>query len=172
MTKGVAFRDVLTHGCKFRCFCFKDQVSLVVSKHLSVGWNWHDGQVIGSCELTRLCFSSSCHSGEFFVESEIVLQRHRCPRVVFLTDPHAFFRLNGLMEAVRPSTTVKRPTRELIDDLDLTVGHEVILVTPIKFFGSQRLRELVNVIDRYRVIEVGNTERLLDFFDSRLSRHD
>ena len=76
------------------------------------------------------------------------------------------------MEAVRPSTTVKRPTRELIDDLDLTVGHEVILVTPIKFFGSQRLRELVNVIDRYRVIEVGNTERLLDFFDTRLSRHD
>ena len=76
------------------------------------------------------------------------------------------------MEAVRPSTTVKRPTRELIDDLDLTVGHEVILVTPIKFFGSQRLRELVNVIDRYRVIEIGNTERLLYFFDSRLSRHD
>ena len=103
--------------------------------------------------------------GELLVEAEVVLQGDRRPGVVLLLDAHALFGFDGLVQAVGPAASVQGATSEFVDDLHDAAVDEVVLVAVEQFFGAKRLTELVHVVGRDRVVQVGDTEQLLDLLD-------
>ena len=95
---------------------------------------------------------------ELLVEAEVVLEGHRGPGVVLLFDPHPLLGLDRLVEAVGPAAAVEGPPGELVDDLHLALGDQVVLVPPVELLGQEGLGEVVDVVDRHRVVEVAHPE--------------
>ena len=76
------------------------------------------------------------------------------------------------MDALAPATTFQNATSELVDDLDFTVLHQIVLVTLIQHRCFQRHLQLVHQIALHLVVQIFDTELLLDFFDAGLGGHD
>ena len=76
------------------------------------------------------------------------------------------------MDALAPATTFQNATSELVDDLDFTVLHQIVLVTLIQHRCFQRHLQLVHQIALHFVVQIFDTELLLDFFDAGLGGHD
>ena len=143
-----------------------DQVALVVADHVAVGWDRHHREVVGVGELRRFGLSSSRHPRELFVLAEVVLEGDGCPGVVFLLDLHPLLRLDRLVQTVGPAPPVEDAARELVDDLHLVVGDDVVLVAPVEFLGPESLLELVDQVGGDHVVQVRDAELLLDLLDS------
>ena len=95
-------------------------------------------------ELRGLGQRRTGHAGELLVEAEVVLQRDGRPGVVLLFDRHPLFGLDGLVEAVGPAPALEDAAGELVDDLHLAVGDEVVLVPLVELLGLQGLGQLVD----------------------------
>ena len=76
------------------------------------------------------------------------------------------------MEAVRPASPIQRAPSELVDDLHLSLGDQVVLVPAVQLLGVERLGEVVDVVHRHRVVEVAHAELALDLFDAGLGGDD
>ncbi len=101
--------------------------------------------------------------GQLLVEAEVVLQGDRGPGVVLLVDLDPLLGLDRLVQAVGPAPALEDAAGELVDDLHLAVGDEVVLVPLVELLGLQRLGELVDVVGRDQVVEVVDAERLSTF---------
>ena len=70
----------------------------------------------------------------------------------------------------------RRPSRmrpgELVDDLHLAAGDEVVLVALVQLLGLERHRHLVDEVLLHLVVEVLDAEGLLDPLDAGVQRHD
>ena len=133
--------------------------------------NRHDRELVGVAELGGLGLGGTGHAGELLVHAEVVLQGDRRPGVVLLLDAHALFGLDRLVQSVGPSSTVEGAPGELVDDLHLAGVDQVLLVAVVELLGAQGLAQLVHVVRRDGVVEVGDPELLLDLLDAGLGRH-
>ena len=93
------------------------------------------------------------HAGELLVQAEIVLEGDRGNRLVLLAHPHAFLRLDRLMQTVRPAPAGHRAARELIDDDHLAVAHDVFDVTLVERMRAQGRIEVMHQADVGRIVE-------------------
>ena len=100
------------------------------------------------------------------------MQGHRGPGVVLFLDRDPLFGLDGLVQAVGPAPALEHAARELVDDLHLAVGHEVLLVPLVQLLGLQRLGQLVHQVGRAQVVEVVDPEQALDLLDPGLGGGD
>ena len=75
--------------------------------------------------------------GQLLVEAEVVLEGDRGPGVVLLFDPHPLLGLDRLVQAVGPPAALEGPAGELVDDLHLALGHEVVLVPLVELLGRR-----------------------------------
>ncbi len=92
--------------------------------------------------------------------------------MVLLLDPHTLLGLDRLVQAVGPASPIEGATGEFVDDLHDATVDEVVLVAVKQFLGAQRLTELVDVVGRDGVVEVGDAQELLDLLDPRFGGHD
>ena len=168
----VAFDDVLDDRVELGLLRLEDEVGLVDPDHVHVGRDGHHGQAVGGGELAGLGLGRAGHAGQLLVHAEVVLQRHRGPGVVLLLDGHALLRLDRLVETVGPPPAFERAPGELVDDLHLPVGDEVVLVPVVEILGRQGLGQLVDVIDGDGVVDVVDPDRLLHLLDPGLEGND
>ncbi len=168
----VAFDDVLDHRRELRLLALEHEVGRVGADEREVGRDGHHRERVGTGELARFGLGGPGHAGELLVQPEVVLERHRRPGVVLLFDPDALLRFDRLVETVRPSPALEGATRELVDDLHLALVDEVVLVPVVQLLGPEGLGQLVDVVDRHRVVEVRHPHLLLDLLDPRLKRDD
>ena len=169
---GVALGDVVHHGGELGVLRLVDEVGVVVPDERLVGRDGHDGELVGIGELRCLGLRRSGHPRQLLVEAEVVLEGDRGPGVVLLFDPHPLLGLDRLVEAVGPAPPVEGATGELVDDLDLALGHQIVLVPPVQLLGQQGLGEVVHVVDGHRVVQVADAELALDLLDARLGGDD
>ena len=111
----------------------------------------------------------SGHAGELGVHPEVVLERHRGERLILLLDADALLRLDSLMQAVRPAPTGHKAPRELVDDDDFAVLDHIVLVPLEHGVSLERLLDGVLRVVVREVVEVVDSERLLDLFLALLS---
>src|SRR6476469_3324546 len=163
----VPLLDVAHHGLKLPLHGLKDQIVLVVARHVHVGRDLDDMQVVDLDELLLLRLRRTGHAGELLVETEVVLERDRRERDVLLLDLHALLGLDRLVQALGPATSFHDPAGELVDDLDLTVLYDVVDVALVERLGLERLVQVVDELRVARVVEVLDAERTLDRFDRR-----
>jgi len=88
--------------------------------------------------------------------------------VVLLFDADALLGLDRLVEAVGPAPPVQGAARELVHDLHLALGDEVVLVPTVELLGQQGLGQVVHVVHRHGVVEVGHAELAFDLLDAGL----
>ncbi len=168
----VALGHVGHHGIELRLLGAVDEVGVVLAHHRQVGRDGHDLDLVGRAELGRLRQGRARHARKLVVEAEVVLQGHRGPGVVLFLDRDPFFGFDGLMEAVGPPPALEDAARELVDDLHLAVGHEVLLVPLVQLLGLQRLGQLVDQVGSAQVIEVVYPEQALYLLDPGLGGGD
>ncbi|CAB4834102.1 unannotated protein [freshwater metagenome] len=76
------------------------------------------------------------------------------------------------MDALAPAAAFEHTTGELVDDLHLAVGDDVVLVAFVQFLGFEGHRQLVHEVLLYLVVHVVDAERLLDLVDAGFERND
>ncbi len=170
LAERVALDDVVDDRVELGLLGLEDQVRLVGAHHVPVGRDGHHGQPVGGGELAGLRLGRPGHAGELLVHAEVVLQGHRGPGVVLLLDGHALLRLDRLVQPVGPAAALEGAPGELVDDLHLAAGDEIVLVPLVEVLRRQGLGQLVDVVDRDGVVDVVDPDRLLHLLDARLQR--
>ena len=104
-------------------------------------------------EFAGLCHRRSGHAGQLLIESEIVLECHRCHGLVFGLDFQALARLDGLVKTFRETAPLHRAAGKFIDDHHLAVLDHVMAITLEKLVRLQRLVHMVKQPDILNVVE-------------------
>ena len=104
-------------------------------------------------ELRRLGIGRPGHPGELLVQAEVILERDRGNRLVLLANGHAFLRLYGLMQSVRPAPAGHRAAGELIDDDDFAVANDVLDIAFVERLRAQRRIQVMHQADVGGVVQ-------------------
>ena len=148
------------------------QVVVIDAGDGAVGGDDLNGQVVDLAELGVLGDGRTGHAGELVVEAEVVLQGDGGQRLVLLADQHALFGLDGLMQSLGVTTALHDAAGELIDDLDLAVGHHVLLVAVEHVLGFERLLQMVDEGAGQIAVDIFDAEALLDLLQALLGGGD
>ena len=148
------------------------QVVVIDAGDGAVGGDDLNGQVVDLAELGVLGDGRTGHAGELVVEAEVVLQGDGGQRLVLLADQHALFGLDGLMQALGVATALHDAAGELIDDLDLAVGHHVLLVAVEHVLGFERLLQMVDEGAGQIAVDIFDAETLLNLLQTLLGGGD
>ena len=153
-----ALGDVLDRRRELRLLGAVDEGAVVESCQGPVRRDRHDLQVVGAHELGGLCQRRSGHAGELVVHAEVVLEGDRRQGLVLLLDLHAFLGLDRLVKALGPAAAVEDAAGELVDDLHLAVGDQVVAVLAVQLLGLDRDLQLVHQAGGHVVVEVVDAE--------------
>ena len=162
--------DRLSDGTIFRTFRLVDGVRLVNALHRTVRRHDDDGQLVNLEELVLLGLRRARHAAELSVHAEIVLKGDRGERLALALNLHAFLRFDRLVQSVRVTSSDHESSRELIDDDDLIIAHDIIAVALHQRLGAQRRREAVRklqILGRVKILYADDALHLQDGFICR-----
>ena len=74
------------------------------------------------------------------------MDRNRRERLRLLLDLDAFLRLDRLVESVRPAAPGEDAARELIDDVDVVVLHDVLDILLVEAVRTEKLVDDVHTV--------------------------
>ena len=160
--------DVLDHGVPLRVLDLVDEVLLVRPDHRLVRGDLHHVELVDLLELRELGLGRTGHAGELLVHLEVVLDGDRGQGLVLLFDPDVLLGLDGLVESLRIPPALQDPAGELVDDLHLAAGHDVVHVALVQLLGSERVLEVVHERRVDVLVQVLDAEGLLDLPDALL----
>ena len=118
-----------------------------------VGRNHHDLQLVDLLELRRLRLRRARHPAQLLVQPEVVLERDRRQRLVFLADVHALLGLDRLVQPVAPAPSRHQPPGEGVHDDHLAVLHHVLHVPLVE---RVRLDRRLHIVLQFPVLRIGN----------------
>ncbi len=118
-----------------------------------MGRHHDDLEPVDLLELEGLGVRRAGHAGELAVEPEVVLEGDRGDGLVFLADPDAFLRLDGLVQAVGPAPAGHGAPGELVDDDHVVAAHDVLDVLVVQRVRAQRRVQVMHQADARRVVE-------------------
>ena len=149
----MAFLDVVRDGAELLEHRPVDHVGTVLADHLPVRRDGHDLEPVDLLELLGLRGRGARHPGQLAVHAEVVLERDRRQGLALAPHLDALLRLDGLMEPVRVTAPHHEAPRELVDDHDLPVLHDVVDVALEQAVGLQGLYDAVRQLGLRRVRE-------------------
>ena len=161
--------DLLDDGVVLLLGGHEHLIAAVVANHRPVGRHDDHFQAVDALELVGLGIRRTGHARQLFVHAEVVLERDRRQRLVFLLDRHVLLGLNRLMQAVAPAPARHHAAGELVDDDDLAVANDVFDVALVQMMSAQQGVQVVHQHDAAGVVEAflfaeqaGVAQQLLD----------
>ncbi len=124
--------------------------------------NHHNLELVDLLELGRFGFRRARHAAQLLVQAEVILERDRGQRLVFLADVHAFLGLDRLVQPIAPAASRHQAAGEGVDDDHLAVLHHVLHIALVE---RVRLDRRLHVVLQFPVLRVGNVadaQQLLD----------
>src|SRR5581483_9007118 len=103
-------------------------VHAVLADHRHVRRDDDRLEAVNVLKLVGLGVRRASHPCELLVHPKVVLEGDGRERLVLLLNVYALFRLNGLVQAIRPPATWHQTAGKFIDDDDITVLYHVMLV--------------------------------------------
>ena len=143
----------LAHCCFI--FCQTGLVNYVRSIHTNhglIGRNDYNGQVVNLYKFLLLSLSSTGHTSQLLVHTEVVLEGDGCQSLAFALHLNALFSLDGLVQALGETTTKHQTAGELVNDDNLTILHHVIPVTMHQGLSLQGAHNLVGIVHTMLII--------------------
>ena len=104
-------------------------------------------------ELEGFCISRTCHTSQFSVQTEIVLEGDRGHGLVLSLNGYALFGFDCLVQAIAPAAAGHETACELVHNNNLTLLHHIVLVSVVDVTGTQGSRELVHERNVGRVVK-------------------
>src|SRR3954466_4654503 len=105
---------------------------MIFAHHRSMCWDHDDFESIDGLEFEGFRICRAGHAGQLRVHAEVVLECDRCDGLVLFPNAHAFFRLDRLVQTIRPASARHGASGELIDDHDFAITYDVLDVTVIE----------------------------------------
>src|SRR5271155_179514 len=130
-----------------------DDIRIFDAAHRLVCRNDDNVELVNLVELGGLGFGGTGHAGEFFVETEVILEGDGGQGLVFTADIHAFLGFYCLVQSVGPAAPRHQAAREFVDDDDFAVFHHVLHIAPVE---RVRLDGDFDVVLQVPVLNVGN----------------
>ncbi len=168
----VPLLDVLGDGLELRHLGLVDQVRLVLPLHRAVRRDGDDTQLVDLVQLGRLGLRRTGHPGQLVVEAEVVLQRDGGQRLVLGLDRDPLLGLDGLVHPLVVPAPREHPAGELVDDHHVVAAHDVVLVLVEQLLGLQRVVQVAHERGVRRLVEVLDTELVLDQLHTGLGHTD
>ena len=148
LTFSIKFSDFINYRIPFFGQSAVNYVCAVLANHRAVGRNNYDIETVNRSEFFRFGFGSSGHTAEFFIHTEIILQRDSCQCLVFAFDLYAFFCFNRLMKSVRPAATLHQTSREIVNNDNFAFLHNVMMVF---FIQCVRFKGLLDTMQKFHI---------------------
>ena len=120
--------------------------------------------IIDVSELAFFRLCCTCHSCQFLIHPEIILQRYgrQCPGL--RADQHAFLRFDSLVKTIAVSSPEHETSRKLIYDDYLTIFYDIINISLHHVPCLQRLEHVMVDFHILRVSKVFHPKILFAFF--------
>ena len=144
LTALVTILNIFNHRFVLLFGSAENLVVVVFTLNRAVGRNNHRFQAINALELESLGISGTGHTGQLFIQTEIVLEGNRSQRLVFALDFYAFFSLHRLVQAVGPAAAVHQAAGVLVDDHNFAFFNHIVLVFVEQAVCAQRGHQVVH----------------------------
>ncbi|MNQ14086.1 hypothetical protein D3C85_270250 [compost metagenome] len=110
-------------------------------------------QAVDFLEFVRFGIGRTRHAGQLGVHAEVVLEGDRGQGLVLVLDLDAFFRFDGLVQAIGPAATRHQTAREFIDDHHFIVLHHIVLILEVQRMRAQGRIQVVHEGDVGRIVQ-------------------
>ena len=126
LARGVQFPDGLNDGLHLFTPRPVDEVRHVLADHGAVRRNGGHFQTVDLGEFHGFGVGRAGHARQLVIHAEIVLERDAGEGLVLGGDGDVFLGFESLMQAVAEPASGHEAARELVDDDDLIVLHDVV----------------------------------------------
>ncbi len=121
-----------------------DDVGIIVADKLAIRRDDDHVELVDVVKLLGLGVGGAGHAREFLMHLVVILESDCGERLVGLADLHALFRFERLMQPVAVASARHQPARELVNDDDFVVGHDVVNVALEERVRLQQLRDCMD----------------------------
>jgi hypothetical protein len=118
--------DSLDDGALLGFTMREHEIRAIDANHRAMGGNDHDLRAVELPDLERGVLRCSGHAAEVRIAAEEPLQRNRAEDLTIATSRQAFLLFERRLQAIGPHAVVYHAPRELIDDFDPSVSHDVV----------------------------------------------
>ena len=132
----MGFSNFIDDSIVFLTFCFVYQILPVIANDSFVCRYNHHIQIINTAQFFCLCFSRTCHSGQFIIHTKIILNRDRGQRLSFSFDLNIFLGFNSLVQTVAITAPRENTTGKFIDNEYLPILDNIFNIFLIQCLGS------------------------------------
>ncbi len=154
--------DVVDEGRELPLLGLVDLIALVLADHVAVRGDLDDAHLVDVLELGGFGERGTGHAAELPVHAEVILDRDRGERDVLFFDADALLGLDRLVHALGVPPSFEHAAGELVDDLHLAAGHDVVDVLLVELLRPERVLQVVDERRRDVVVQVLDAEDLLD----------
>ena len=140
-----------------------NNIRVIDTLHRHIGGDNHNIKIIDLAEFCFFGLSSTGHTGEQIIHTEIILEGNSGQGLVFTFDFDLFFGLDRLMQAITVAAAEHQAAGELIDDDDLIILDHIVAVAFKNELGFERLIDIVRGFCILRIIEVFDPQSLFYF---------
>ena len=150
----------------FSGIVFIDHVRIVDTLNRFVGGDLHDIQLIDRAEFLFFRQCRTSHAGQLVKQTEIVLERYGCQRLVLLLNIDILFRFNCLMQTFRIAAPKHDTSGKLIHDEHFAVLHHIVDIPFHNTVGTEGLIDMVGKCCVFDICQILQAEELLCLGDT------
>ena len=161
LSGGVHLLNLVDHGAELALLGEEHAVLVVHTTVGTVGGNLHDVQIVNGGKLVLLRFGSTRHARQLLEHTEVVLEGDGGERLVLAFDLDAFLRFQCLVQPFAVTAADHQTARKFVHNEDLSVLHDVVLVTLKQRVRTQRLLDEVVQLGVVHVGKAVHLEELL-----------
>ena len=164
--------DLFDQGPLFGVPMGEDDVRVIDADHRAV--SRHDDHVepVQLTQLRRGGLGRAGHAAQAPIALHEMLQRDRAQDSSVGLALDAFLRLERRLQTIGPMTIGHDSARELVDDPDAALAHDVVDVSSQEHLRMKRAIELGQHAIVLRIVEAADAKRTLDLFDPGLGQLD
>ena len=155
--------DLIQSRLIFLFFGFVDDIRVIYSDHRLVCRNNHHVQIVYLFKFSGFCIGCPRHTCKFIIHSEIILKSNRGEGLVFVFYFYIFFSLKRLVQTLAVSTARHQTAGKFIDNYNSTVLYNIINIPFEKSMCFQRLIDVVEKFDIFRIKQVVHLQNIFSF---------
>ena len=118
----------------------------------AIGRNYHHIQLIDIVKFVGFGLCRTSHTGQLFVEPEVVLDGDRRDRLGLLIDDHVLLCFHRLVQTICPTTSRHGPSARLIHNHHFAFFNDVMAVLFIDAVGAEQLGDVVDALAGHIVV--------------------
>ena len=160
----MAFFDFINSSFILSQLGLIDNIRCVHTNHGFIGRNNHYAEIINLLKFLFFSFSSTGHTGQLLIHTEVVLESDSSQSLAFTLNLDAFLSFDSLMQAFGEAATKHEAAGKFVNDNYLTIFNHIITVTMHQCFSLQSAHQLMREVHAvFIIIHIADTQHFFSF---------